>query len=348
MAPATLFGAAAVDLYQAAVAVSGQGVQERDKAIGEALRKVLVRVTGSARLGAGPEARALAGEAAALVQQYRYETTSPTTDGGGSQTLVVRFDPAALQAALRDRGLPIWGEPRPSVLVWLGLDDQGGRRFLQAERYPELLQALERVSAERGIPLLLPLMDMEDLGRLRAADLWGGFEEPVRQASDRYAADLILVGRLSGAGGDLWNGGWELLYTDRSDSWRGRAATPAEAAGQAMREAADRIAARYAPALAGQASSSRLLVRVDGVSDLQGYFRVETLFRSLDSVEQVDVARVEPDWVLFRIAVRGGGDALRVGASLGRVLTPQPLSGGPPGPGAPPSMTPDLSFRLMR
>ena len=59
------------DLYQAAVPVSGQGVEERNSAIGQALERVLVKITGSRSVGDREAARELTGEAAGLVQQYR-------------------------------------------------------------------------------------------------------------------------------------------------------------------------------------------------------------------------------------------------------------------------------------
>ena len=358
----------ALDLYQAAVPVSGQGVEERNNAIGQAFSRVLVKVTGSRSAGEREGARELEGEAPGLVQQYRYQLapSSTSTQSQGEQDaerqLLVRFDPRALQAALRDRGLPVWGTPRPTLLLWLALDQGGQRRFFQPESDAELARAVERVGQERGISLLLPLMDLEDLNRLQVGELWGGFEAPLRNASERYGADLVLVGRIGRDGAVSW----KLLHGDRTEPWRSRGADAAGAATEGLQEAVDRIAARYGPASTGvsalgstagdgtvdaMGTTSGVLVRVRGIADLSGFVRVDRLFKSLDTVDNVALERLEPDQALFRLRLRGGVDALSRNATVGGVLGAEPLepalAGSETTATAESVQLPDLSFRLL-
>ena len=48
---------------------------------------------------------------------YTYE------DRDGALELLVEFDGAAVKKALRESGATYWNESRPSVLVWLVMDD---------------------------------------------------------------------------------------------------------------------------------------------------------------------------------------------------------------------------------
>ena len=331
------------DLYQAAVPVSGQGVEERNSAIGQALQRVLVKITGSRSLGDREAARELTGEAAGMVQQYRYEVAPAAADGGqtAGRLLLVRFDSHALQQALRDRGLPVWGATRPTLLLWLGVGQGGQRRFFQSESDADLAQVVDRVGRERGMSFLFPLMDVEDLTRLQAGDLWGGFESRVRDASERYGADLVLVGRVD----DAQAVAWQLLHADRVERWQSRGQSGAEAMAEGLQEAVDRIAARYAP-VAASGGVDGVLVRVRGVRDLHGIVRVDRFFKSLDAVERVVLEQVEPEQALFRLRLRGGAEALARSASLGGVLSAEPLDPALPGVDAQSTELPDLSFRL--
>ena len=48
------------------------------------------------------------------------------------------------------------------------------------------MAALRARAAYRGMPLQLPLMDLEDQAGLTPADVWSGYQPGIRQASARY------------------------------------------------------------------------------------------------------------------------------------------------------------------
>ncbi len=341
--------AQAADLYQASVPVAGTGVEERNQAIGRALEAVLVKLTGRRNSAGSEAARALGREAPNLVQQYRYEALpgGADTPQAPDRLLQVRFDGASLRQALKQEGLPVWGGTRPSLLLWIGLEMRGNRRFLLAEADPGLLETARRVSDERGLSFLFPLMDMEDFARLTPSDLWGGFGERVREASGRYSADLVLVGKLQQTAGG-WQVGWQLLNPQGSEDWQTRAETAELAAESGLQEAVDRIAERYAPAvLIDGGDQPQVLVR--GVHGLPALKSVEQQFASLDAVQSVTLTRVEPDRIWLRLTLAGGRDAVARGATLGGLLTQVPaerqLPAVTPGAAVPPF--PDLVFELQ-
>ncbi len=336
------------DIYQAAVRVQGQGMDQRNDGVARALDQVLVKVTGSRAAASRGEAAALRAQAPSLVQQYRYENLPQAADGADAaadRMLVVRFDPVALNQAVRDQGLPVWGGVRPSVLLWLGLDEGGQRRFYQAETDGELTAALDQVAAQRGMGFLTPLLDLEDLTRLQASDLWGGFDERLRDASERYGPDLVLAGRLTARRG-AWQGDWRLLQRERVEEWQSRGAGAAAALEAGLDEAVERLASRFAP-LASQTDMASVVVQVVGMDGLGDFVRTERLLRGLDVVERSHLARVLPDRVLFRLQVRGGREALSRAAGLSRNLLPEPAASADAAGGVPEGLLPDLSFRYM-
>src|SRR5258706_15949695 len=64
------------------------------------------------------------------------------------------------------------------------------------ERLAAVRKELLAVADERGLPVTLPLLDVQDLRAVTFADVWGGFEDRVAAASARYRADALLIGRV--------------------------------------------------------------------------------------------------------------------------------------------------------
>ena len=55
------------------------------------------------------------------------------------------------------------------------------------------LKLLRGGRTNAGLPIALPLLDLEDMTAVTFADVWGGFDEPVQRASTRYRADATLI-----------------------------------------------------------------------------------------------------------------------------------------------------------
>lgn len=358
-----LFGgtvqAANVDgLYQAETPVEGQGTEQRNLAIRDAFAKVLVKVTGSRRALERPDLAAELKAAPRYVQEYRYrlapESPSAATDeppageaeppapAQPQRLLLVHFDHQAVNRLLRAHGLPVWGGNRPAGLIWLGMEQGGVRRLLTGESDPEPHAALAAAADERGLPILFPLMDLEDQMRLQVADVWGNFEENIRRASARYRPDLILTGRIVRLDENLWRAHWQLYQGDYPLNWSDEGAEAASLAAAGLDHMADLLAERYAP-LSGDGSHSRIRLMVTGIADLRDYAGVTRFLQSQSSIEEVVLAGVQPDALIYELLVRGGVQVLQQGLELGGMLEPGDANGGlAPGSGS----GVDIHYRL--
>jgi hypothetical protein len=168
-----------------------------------ALGEVLIRVTGQRAAPELPAFADLLAAAPSLVQQFRYEFQDRVDEVTGRPRrelqLSVRFDPRAVQRAAIERGVPVWGSERPATLVWLAWDD-GRERGLMDESAPSNIDpALVRASTRRGLPLVTPLMDLEDRSALYSFILAG---RRVRGAG-MQAAKRAACSRLNCATGIL-------------------------------------------------------------------------------------------------------------------------------------------------
>ena len=96
----------------------------------------------------------------------------------------------------RDAQLPTWWSRRPLTLVWMVLDEPGGRSVVEQSAV-SIRGALDYASNQRGLPVLLPAMDLDDSLLVSTGVVWGKFTDVLDQASDRYEAGQYLVGRFS-------------------------------------------------------------------------------------------------------------------------------------------------------
>lgn len=336
------FAETVVNLYEAEAPVVGQEAEARANGIREAFKKVLVKVSGNRALASSSKTAGLAKNANQFVQQYRYRLLAPTQTGAAEppaegqpdMLLWVNFDERSVNQVLRQNDIPVWSRTRPSVLLWLGADQAGRRQLYQADGEQDLQAAIDRVSEERGLPFLLPIMDIEDRSSLQASDLWGGFEEPIRRASSRYAPDIILTVRMNSLDASHWVADYSLYQPVGSENWQLRGASEQELVAEGLQQMVDRLAAGFAPQTVTH-GMHKYRIKVSGLKRLADYIMVKEYLLSLAMIEQIDILTAEPYEVSFLAQVQASRDALEKSIMLGGVLEPSGSQDGmaKPGPG---------------
>lgn len=320
---ATGWAAPVPGLYEAEVPVENDTQAQRAAAFSKAMGQVLIGVTGRPEAAAMEETQDLRRAAERYVQQYRIKP-----DG----KLWVAFDSLALDAALAERGLPIWGAERPAVLLVLAVDQGGGARFvLSAEDEVrdddahELRSRMTGLAEYRGLPLVLPLMDAQDRSVISFGEVWGGFDQALQTAGERYGTDAVLLGRLSTDA--EFRTRWTLYSGDQAYRWTGGLE-------DGINGTSDRFAQRYA-VTTGAAVEGEVGLAVHGVNSLEGYGRVLAYLEGLTAVRSVQVRALRGDTVVFGLALMGSIENVERAIRLGSLLDSD-------GTGAPDASAPDL------
>ena len=281
-------------LYGAVVDVNTGATAPARQNFDDALSWVLVKVTGLSDADSQAARARLFPNSSGLVQRYSMQP---------DDRVQVEFDSVAIRKVLDGAGLPVWGANRPLVAVWLAVDSGGGQRYIlsggsggeRGEAEDELRLAVTDMADSRGLPVVLPLVDAQDLSRVSFSDLWGDFRDPVVNASQRYGAEAVLIGRSRSMSPDSQGVRWTLIAGGEQAAWQGNILSgPAEAAAFLSRRLAT-----YAD------SAGTLLVRVTGIDDLDKYGQLLKYFRSLNIVDSAGVARVNANSVEFDLVVRG-------------------------------------------
>lgn len=305
-------------LDEAQVPVDTRDRPERAEAFSRALGQVLVKYTGDRALADDERVAGFLEQAPRHVRQYRYQEQPD-----GSNTLWVRFDTAPLERFLRDSGLPVWGRDRPALLVWMLVQDDEERRLVGDQDAGEARHAMERVARERGLPLIFPLLDMEDQARVSPADVVGGFDDSLREASARYSPDGMLVVRVRERGGN-WEGRFQLHVEQGGGSWEMRDGQLSGLMQQGVDQVADDLS-RQMVVTGLQQDREGVKVVVTGIGSLSDYLRAGRYLSNMAPVSRVQPQGLDAERALFLVQVRGEARDLERAARLGSTLAPASL-----------------------
>src|SRR5580692_12025392 len=136
------------ELYQARAPVADRSEAAQSAAFQEAMKMVLVKVTGRRTADEDPALAPLVTNARRYVQQCR---SAPDNQ------LWVAFDGAAIERWLTQNGQPLWGQERPTTLVLLAVTTGAQTGVVVAiDDGSELKAAIDAAAAARGLPLLWP------------------------------------------------------------------------------------------------------------------------------------------------------------------------------------------------
>jgi hypothetical protein len=219
---------------------------------------------------------------------------------------------------LRNLGIQVWGRERPSTLVWIAIEDGNSRRIMQPEEDPVLFSEIEQRAKARGIVLINPLFDLQDNFGLRVSDIWGGFHFTVRNASQRYYPDLILTGKISSPMQGIWEGQWTVYLANDERTFSTEGSFLGSVLDEGIDGVADIISASFAQASVADAGNA--VLKVIDVISVQQYAKVLNYLQSLSPVTDVEVTRVNPGNMEFRISAHGGQQAVTQAINFGRVL----------------------------
>ena len=244
-------------LYQVREPVAGQGAEARTAATVKAFDTLVLRLTGDPKAVQNPALGELRKDPQQIINQVG-------TEAGPPESVLVEFDPGSTERALRKAGLALWGSNRPSILGWWLNDSVEGSNLVgdgQASAQP-----LRLAAQHRGLPLRLPLADLQEQLVANAKQLEGHDPGPLREAAERYGADALLAVHAQDADGK-WQGKWQLWQGDQREQGTAEGADQAALADAVMLAVSNRMAPRY---VTRPGASSQLQVQVQGMN-LQRY-----------------------------------------------------------------------------
>lgn len=310
------------DLYQAQVVVLDKGKKSRAEAFSQALSLVVIKVTGKVDSPTVKGIRTAIENPEAFVSRYDYRQQFAEASADHQQTgfsMDVTFNRAAVNKLLHKNQLPLWGENRPETLVWIASETNSERQILEEEDPSAVVQALKTASVQRGVPLLHPLLDMEDNLSLSLAELWGLFPAPIVSASRRYNAEPILAMRVYSSANGSVSGRIMLIFRGEVFHENINDVKVDVFANWSLSLVANRLAAFYA-VLSDGSLEYPLRLQINAVNDVHDYAGLLRHLKSLTAIRTVMPEYVKGDILVLDLVIDGNPEQVNAEITLNRNL----------------------------
>jgi len=299
----------AQDRYEAQIPLKGISSQEGFK---QALTQVLAKLSGRRPSHIQPPNLR---EVELLIKDYRYQVEPQ------QRILIVHFSPPKVDELLNKLGLPHWSDPPPPLLGWILLEDDN--TVITEERFAQLTQLLKNQTQARGLTLLFPFMDLEDLRTFTPSQIKENRKAPVTKIAQRYCVNTMLVGWLLKTP-EGWQGRWRLYMGEEEFSFNNHQTQLNPLLVEALETSIDEIAKRKTVVPPQQPSEiEEVEVLVTELSALEDYAKVADYFKKLPIVIDLQVLQIQPHQAKFRLTVEGGRVTLLQSIQLGTWLAVQ-------------------------
>ncbi|TQV84534.1 DUF2066 domain-containing protein [Aliikangiella coralliicola] len=320
------------NLYQVKVAVPDQSAKTRWGAFVTGFKEVLVRKSGSRNVLGAYEVQQAYGKVSAFIQRFQYATLTEK-DAEFSFELQLDFDPRLVDELIQEAGMPIWGSNRPVTILWLAIEENLKRQIIkedsaaqnsadsslteQQNNLKSFAEVFNKHAERRGVPVILPLMDLEDQLSITISDVWGRFITPVIEASNRYAADSIIAGRLLKVG-EQWQAQLVFVNDDRETRLEFNEATPEQLFGTLANRLAELLCEKYC--VVELAESNQIEIQVSNVKNFASYKKLQTYLEGLSSIRKVELSKIAGTFVKLNLRLLGDLESLKDGIRLGKKL----------------------------
>ncbi len=284
-------------LYSVSMLLKDNQLATEKAAKEKAFSEVLVRVSGQTDIIKNAAVTKIIPQAQSYINQIGFSNEK------GNKVLKVDFNEEKIRSLLSKIGAPYWPEPRPDVLFWLIEDKNLGKQIIWEQSNSPLIGQLKNKAKYRGLPILIPIGDFDDVVSVAVPDLWGGFAEQVASAGERYGARGFVIVRIHKNKTMDWQ-----FYPDENafsaqDVQNGRALGSLD---KNLTELVNVITNYYVEntlVLSRNTINNKQLLQVRGVDTTADLFALEKLLKSFSSVASVSVNGISGTTAFFKLTL---------------------------------------------
>lgn len=326
------------DLYIARVAVSSQSQSSINVALKQSFRQVLIKVSGDPQIVESSSIKQGIRRANEFLQQFTFDTLD------GKLWYQAQYDKDKVNQLIVNAGYPVWGEFRPTALMWFAVEHESSQQRILLDEFTESdfkLPIIE-VADRRGISIHYPLMDIIDVQSVTLFDVWGRFDEIVSRASERYLADAIVIARLFPqklyltedekqqvpqlldveSGQSSWQLDWLYMQGKQRHQGSDIGAIPAPLIEKMSTQIANLFAYQFAVRVDQQnVQHNQLEIALHKVQRLEDFVAVEELFNTNPLVQRISLLSVSDEVAQYRIHLMGTQEDLERSLLLNNNLT---------------------------
>jgi len=159
--------------------------------------------------------------------------------------------------------------------------------------------------------VILPLMDLDDSLTVSAGDIWGRVAATLEQGAQRYGADLVMTGRIraqpAADGSMVYQGDWEVWRDGQQLVVTTRQADAAAVTAIGIDALADQLSEQFTVLPRGL---RRQQFAISGLQGVAGYAALMDYMASLEFIENVHVASLQPEQLNLQLDSYAGDEQL--------------------------------------
>jgi hypothetical protein len=290
------------NLYSASVIANGNQSNRTLQKV--AFAEVLVKVSGNSIIARNSVIKK------ALVSARDYLVKQSEKRIEGKRYLQASFNEQKVNRLLRSSQFGVWGKNRPQQVIWLVVDENFNRSVKgESDRqYSAFISAIKQQAETRAIPMLFPVMDLDDQLQVSSADLWGQFTDPIEQASARYGADNYMIAKIiknvddyqlswSLYGRNSKNQPYEIWLNGKSQGLLGPLGI------DLANKVANHLGDRYSVKVSG--NNETVFLNIDHVIDIKDYAKLIEMFTAMSAVAQADLTAVTGSSIQLKLTLLG-------------------------------------------
>ncbi len=308
------------DLYLVKWPVAEQSKTARWKAALAGFKEVLVRKSGSEDILQTDLVQQSYSKVTSYLQRFEY-TRTDDLEQDFPYTISLYFEPRLIDSLIQDSQMPLWGSNRPVSILWLAIQENYSRNLVtNAEQHPEIIEAIQKNSVRRGIPVILPLMDLEDELVVSISDVWGRFSTPILEASQRYSADSVVFGRISQQA-QTWIGRFSYVNQNKETRFEIEAEDKIKLIQALTNRLADQLCEQYC-VVEETGQKNEILMNITDVRNFEMYKSLENYLNQMSSIRSIKLISIDQEQVIFRLTLLGQIESLTEGIGLSQKLIP--------------------------
>ncbi|PCI71559.1 MAG: hypothetical protein COB38_05580 [Gammaproteobacteria bacterium] len=294
------------NIYQVDIPVKEQSNNARWKASLEGLKLVLVRRSGSQRILNSNEASEAFKKVTSYLQSSQYSREEEVIDEY-KYIISLYFEPRLIDELIKRANQSLWDINRPVSILWLAHEevDQYSTlyRRIITENENEIIinDLISKNSKRRGVPVILPLMDLDDSLLVSQSDVWGRFPEAIVEASNRYSVDSIIIGKIYQRS-ELWFGQFTYFNQSKNISFEYQSDNVDLIYKQMFDGLAETLCEQYCVTQTVSAGHE-LLIGIENITNFEIFQKIKNYLSDLSAVRQVDVVNIHQDEILFRLSL---------------------------------------------
>ncbi|MGQ4275691.1 DUF2066 domain-containing protein [Pseudidiomarina sp. E22-M8] len=308
------------ELYQHRVQVNSQAASERNAALQDALQATLLKLTGDSSVIEHPAVAEAMRNVRNFIVQYGYQQDEQLW-------LWAQFDQPQVDRLIQQAGSGIWSNIRPKLLIWLVVEEQNlSRNLMASDSEAIIVQQLRNAARQRGLPIQLPLLDLNDTMTLSVIDVWARFMDTIRFASARYSADGIVVARVyqtdpSSAISDTWMADWTLNFGELRWSGEVTAMDKSELGSKVISAVTEELAQRYRIGTEADVIN-RWQITIHNLTSLETTIAAEQLLMNLPAILDVQLIGYGNHAARFELTMQADPARIRQAIDLSKRLQP--------------------------